>query len=58
MSPATSGAKADPMSKLRLHYDVAMRAGDHFMDFITRIAVVDIYVFWPRRMDSLQRTGR
>lgn len=54
MSPATSGAKSDLTSRLRMHYDTAMHAGDQFMEFITQVTVADTYVFWPRRMHPCQ----
>ncbi|KAG0651918.1 putative transcriptional regulatory [Hyphodiscus hymeniophilus] len=52
MSPATSAAKSDPTSNLRLHFNLAMLAGEQLIDFVAHMRSIDIYAFWPRQSRS------
>jgi hypothetical protein len=56
MSPATSVAKSDASSRLRQHFNVALNAGEQFMDFFTKVGKTELYTFWPRRISLLPQT--
>ncbi|RDW72941.1 hypothetical protein BP6252_06848 [Coleophoma cylindrospora] len=48
MSPATSAAKANPGSRLCENFSEALSEGHIFVDFISKLRMTDIRVFWSR----------